>query len=165
MRRITYLGLGFALAIAGLAAAPQASSHRQTGENDPDLKEMRDYRLSLDNIQKYVAAFKAMAGDPTATCLKNNPPGNAKTLAAGDKIIAGCGRATADIKGAGLKPHEFMVMSGALLGDLMAVGMKKQGAIKEYPAEISPENAAFLEKNYDKVNALLAPLMGGHESH
>ena len=51
-------------------------------------------------------------------------------------------------------------MTGALLSDVMAVGMKKGRTIKAYPATISPENAAFLEQNYDKIQALLAPLMG-----
>lgn len=161
MKRIAYVGLALVLASAWLAAAaPQAPSPRRTAENDPDLKEMRDYRLSMDNIQKYVAAYKALASDPSASCLNDHPPGNAKTLAEGDKIIASCGRAASDISGVGLKPHDFLVMTGALLGDLMAVGMKKEGTIKAYPATISPENAAFLEQNYDKIQALLAPLMG-----
>ena len=160
MKRIACVGLAVVLASAWLVAGPRQAAKR-TAESDPDLIEMRDYRLSMDNIQKYVAAYKALAGDPSASCLKNNPPGNAKTLAEGDKIIATCGRAAADISGAGLKPHDFLVMTGALLGDLMAVGMKKQGTIKAYPETISPENAAFLEQNYEKIQVLLAPLMGG----
>ena len=158
-------GLALALIFAGIAiaGAQQTGRRAKTAENDPDLKEMRDYRLSMDNIQKYVTAFKALSSDPTATCLKDNPPGNAKTLAEGDKIIANCGHAAADIRGAGLKPHEFMVMTGALLGDVMTVQMKKQGTIKSYPDTISPENAAFLEQNYDKVQAVLGPLMSGSE--
>jgi hypothetical protein len=162
LKRSGFLGLILAVASATLAAAtPQARAQRATPDNDPDMKEMRDYRLSLDNIQKYIAAYKALASDPTAVCFKNNPPGNAKTLAEGDKIIAGCGKAAADISGAGLKPHDFLVMTGALIGDVMAVGMKKQGTIKQYPPTISPENAAFLEQNYDKIQVMLAPLMGG----
>ena len=41
----------------------------------------------------------------------------------------------------------------------MFVGMKKAGNIKEYPSSISPENAAFIEQNYDKLQGMLAPLM------
>lgn len=159
MTRIAGLALALAFAGAAFAGAQQPGHHAKTAGNDPDLKEMRDFRLSMDNIQKYVAAFKALSNDPTATCLKDNPPGNAKTLAEGAKIIANCGHAAADIRGAGLKSHDFNVMTGALLGDVMAVQMKKQGAIKSYPDTISPENAAFLEQNYDKVRTLLAPLM------
>jgi hypothetical protein len=158
MMRIARLTLALAFAGACIAGAQQAGRHAKAADNDPDLKEMRDYRLSMDKIQKYVAAFKALSNDPTAACLKDNPPGNAKTLAEGDKIIANCGHAAADIRSAGLKPHEFLVMSGALLGDIMTVQMKKEGTIKTYPDTISPENAAFLEQNFDKVQALLAPL-------
>jgi hypothetical protein len=37
----------------------------------------------------------------------------------------------------------------------MVVGMKKQGAIKAYPPNlITPENATFVEQNYDKLAEL-----------
>jgi uncharacterized membrane protein YukC len=51
------------------------------------------------------------------------------------------------------------VISLALLNDVMIVGMKKQGLIKEYPSDaITAENAAFVEQNYDKLQQALAPL-------
>jgi hypothetical protein len=56
-------------------------------------------------------------------------------------------------------------MSVSLIGGTMAVGMKKQGAIAEYPATLSPQNAAFLEQNFDRLQALLAPYVeeGGED--
>jgi hypothetical protein len=43
----------------------------------------------------------------------------------------------------------------ALLNDMMMVGMKMQGAIKEYPPNsVTPENAAFVQQNFDKLKAL-----------
>ncbi len=157
MKTFAFLAMMLAAAVT---AAPQGARAKRTADNDPDLKEMRDYRLSMDKIQKYVAAYKAVVKDPTATCLKDNSPGDAKTLAEGEKRIASCGRAGADIESAGLKPREFLVLTGALIGDVMLVGMKKQGQIKEYPPAISPENAAFVEQNYDKIQAVLAPMTG-----
>jgi len=65
----------------------------------------------------------------------------------------------ADINAAAIKPREFLIVTGALIGDFMAVGMKKSGTIKEYPASISPENAAFVEQNYDKLQSMLTPVM------
>lgn len=145
------------LATAGMVAAQS----RAKKADSPDLKEIRDYRLNLDVVQRFAQAFKTINGDATAKkCFDNGAPGNAPTLDAGEKLIAACPPAIADLKSAGMKPREFLVVTGALLGGFMAVGMKKSGAIKEYPDSISPENAAFVEQNYDKLQKILAPVMG-----
>jgi len=149
--------------IAGivLAASAGAAQSRAKRADSPDVKEMRDYRLNMDVIQRYTQAFKSASNDPGAKkCFENNPPGNAPSLDAGEKLINACPAAVASLNSAGIKPREFLVITGALIGDFMAVGMKKSGAIKEYPASISPENAAFIEKNYDKLQTMLSPLMG-----
>ena len=36
---------------------------------------------------------------------------------------------------------------------------KREGTIKEYPPSVLPENTALLEQNYDKVKAMLDPIM------
>jgi hypothetical protein len=147
-----------AMVLAGGCATAQPRAKKA---DSPDVKEMRDYRLNMDAIQKYINSFKAISKDPAAKkCFDNSAPGNAPTLDAGEKIIDACPPAVADLKAAGLKPREFLIITGALIGDVMAAGMKKSGTIKEYPASISPENAAFVEQNYDKLQAMLAPLMG-----
>jgi hypothetical protein len=38
-------------------------------------------------------------------------------------------------------------------------GMKKAGQTPKYPDFISPENAAFFEKNADTLEPMLQPLM------
>ncbi len=58
---------------------------------------------------------------------------------AGEKIINAC-------RPAGIKPREFLIVTA--------------GDIKEYPSSIPPENAAFVEKNYDKLQTMPAPLSG-----
>jgi len=144
-----------------LAAGGAAAQSRAKKADSPDVKEMRDYRLNMDAIQRYINSLKAIAKDPAAKkCFDDNAPGNAPTLDAGEKILNSCPPAVADLKAAGIKPREFLIVTGALIGDVMAVGMKKSGAIKEYPASISPENAAFVEQNYDKLQSMLAPIMG-----
>ena len=46
-------------------------------------------------------------------------------------------------------------MTLAFMNDVMPVGMKKQGSIKTYPPNtITPENAMFVEQNYDKLMEL-----------
>jgi hypothetical protein len=149
--------LGGMLLAAGLAA-PQSHAGKA---DSPDLKEIRDYRLNMDVIQRYVAAFKKMSTDPAAKkCLDNNTSGNAQTLDASEKNLNTCPAAIADIKAAGMKPREFLIVTGALIGDVMAVSMKKSGTIKQYPDTLSPENAVFIEQNYDKIQAMMAPLGG-----
>lgn len=148
----------FTAALAITAALAGAQSRSKLADT-PDMKEIRDYRLSLDVIQRYVTAVTKASADPGAKkCLENSPPGNAPTLDAGEKILNSCPAAVAIIRSAGIKPREFLLITGALIGDVMAVGMKKQGAIKQYPASISPENAAFVEQNYDKIQAMIKPL-------
>jgi hypothetical protein len=144
-----------------LAAGGAAAQSRTKKADGPDLKEIRDYRLNMDVIQRYVNFFKAVTKDPAAKkCFDTDAPGNAPTLDAGEKILNSCPPAVADLKAAGIKPREFLIVTAALIGDFMAVGMKKTGTIKEYPASVSPENAAFVEQNYDKIQSMLAPLMG-----
>ena len=147
----------FAILLVGLSATAQSRAKK----DDPDVKEIRDYRLSMDVIERYIRAVKSGMADPAAKkCFDNNPPGNAPSLDAGEKIINACPAAVADLKTAGVKPREFLIVTAGLIGDVMAVGMKKAGTIKEYPASISPENAAFVEQNYDKLQGMLAPLSG-----
>lgn len=154
-RNVSLLGALLLVACGATAQSPA----RKT--DTPDLKEIRDYRLNMDVIQKYIRAVKTGTNDPAAKkCFENKSPGNAPTIDAGEKIINTCPAAVADLAAAGLKPREFIVITGALIGDFMAVSMKKNGAIKEYPATISPENAAFIEQNYDKIQAMLTPLTG-----
>lgn len=129
---------------------------------DPDLKEMRDYRLNLDVVQRFVRAADAIGKDPVAKkCFEHNSPGNAPSLDAGEKLMKDCPASISILSSTNLKPREFLIITAAIIGDVMAVGMKRSGTIKEYPETVSPENAAFVEQNYDKLQTLLAPVMGG----
>jgi len=149
------------LTLLALAAAAVASPQARKRANDPDMREIRDYRLSLDKIQHYIDASKAMQKDPAAAaCFKDKPPGNQATIDLGQKQIEGCPAAVADLKAAGLTPREFLVLTGSLIGSVFAMEMKRQGTIKQYPDSVSPENAAFLDQNYEKIKAMVAPLMG-----
>jgi len=111
-------------------------------------------------LEQANSATKVSADPGAKKCFENNAPGNAPTLDAGEKIINACPAAVADLKAAGIKPREFLIITGALIGDGMAVGMKKSGTIKQYPPSVSPENAAFVEQNFDKIQAIIKPLNG-----
>jgi len=154
VRYSTWMG---ALLLSAVAAPAQSKK-----ADTPDLKEIRDYRLNMDVIQRYLQVFKTINSDAAAKkCFENSAAGNAPSLDAGEKLINACPPAIADLKSAGVKPREFLVVTAALIGDFMAVGMKKNGSIKQYPDSISPENAAFVEQNFDKLQKMLAPMMAG----
>ena len=130
----------------------------QGAKNAADMKEIRDYRLSMDNIQKYLNAFKILNADAAAKKCGDTSNNSAKTLDDSEKALKTCSAAVADLAQAGVKPREFVVMTGALMGDFSLVSMKKAGQIKDYPPSISPENAAFLEQNFDKLQAMMSSM-------
>jgi hypothetical protein len=154
-RSVTLFG---AIVFGALGAGAQTRAKKA---DSPDVKEIRDFRLNMDIVQKYIRSFQIASTDPAAKkCFDKNPPGNAPTLDDGEKLMNACPAALADLKTAGIKPREFLVVTAALIGDFMAVGLKKSGTIKEYPDSISAENAAFVEQNFDKLQSMLAPLTG-----
>jgi hypothetical protein len=159
MREMTFHRC-FVLLSAMAVAAGLMTAQPPKKADSPDLKEIREYRLNLDVVQRFAQSFKTINADGAAKkCFENDAPGNAPSLDAGEKLIMACPPAVADLKKAGLKPREFLIVTASLLGGFMAVGMKKSGTIKEYPDSISPENAAFIEQNYDKLQKVLAPVM------
>lgn len=162
------LGLLLCLTSGAAARAPQknsAAQEAQTRRNGPpqgpsaaDTKEYRDFRLTMDNVNKYVAASKAIV-----KLMHDNPEleqqlesqSDATTIDAAVKTTEKYPEVTGAIKNAGLSTRDFVVMGGTLTGAEMAVGMKKQGQIKDYPPAVSPENIAFVEQNWDKLNAMM----------
>jgi hypothetical protein len=153
------LGLTASALPAGPAGADQTGQARQTpAGDDPDTKEYRNFRLSMDNVNKYVAASKALVKlthDNPALERQLESQSDATTIEAAVKTTEKYPEVTAAIKNAGLSTRDFVVMSGTLMGAEMAVGMKKQGQIKAYPPSVSPENIVFVEQNWDKLNAMM----------
>src|SRR5579862_637131 len=73
-----------------IGAMGATAQSRAKKADDPDTKEIRDYRLNMDVVQKYIRAFNIATGDAAAKkCFDNNPPGNAPTLDAGEKRRVG----------------------------------------------------------------------------
>lgn len=145
------------LVVGGMLAAVGAFA-QSGGQGSADMKEIRDYRLTMDNIQRYLNAFKVINNDAAAKKCGDTAKNDAKTLNDSEKALKSCAAAIADLDKAGIKPREFLVMTGALMNDFMTVGMKKAGQIKQYPPSISPENAAFIEQNYDKLQAMMSAM-------
>jgi hypothetical protein len=137
--------------------APQAG---KSNDNDPDVVEIRHYRLTLDKVEKAVNATeefnKIVASDPALKKRVDASDDQDKTIDEKARSFeTKFPEAMAVLHRQGLSAREYVVVSLALLNDMLVVGMKKQGSIKEYPANmITSENAAFVEQNYDKLTAL-----------
>jgi hypothetical protein len=144
-------------AAAALMAIPQVG---KPAGGDPDAPEIYKYRLTMDKIQKAAAATdainKLLAGNPDLKKQMDNEDQNGQTIVQRAKLIdTKYPQVAAVIHSNGLTTREYVVVFQAFISDVMMVGMKKEGVIKEYPPNsVSPENAAFLEQNFDKLKDL-----------
>jgi multidrug efflux pump subunit AcrB len=62
------------------------------------------------------------------------------------------------IRSAGLTTREYSLVTLSFFNAMFAHGMKKAGTIKEIPADILPENIAFIQSNEAELNSLFAQL-------
>ena len=139
---------------------PAFQARAQMPADNPDLPEVRNYVLTMDKIEKLAASFDAInklrASNPAlkarmdAANYSNLPiDQQAKNVDASFPEVA------ALIHTNGLTTREFILVASAFLNDITYVGMKKQGAIQAYPPNsITPENAAFVEANWDKLQQI-----------
>ena len=62
------------------------------------------------------------------------------------------------IRSAGLTTREYSLLTLSFFNAMFAHGMKKAGTIKELPADILPENVAFIQANEAELNQIFAEL-------
>jgi hypothetical protein len=185
VRRFTELTGGLVTCIvlvcAALIAAPAAGPGRQAASSSPasgsqasagtagqsgapsdaDANEYKNYRLNMNNVTQYVTATKAilkvMNDDPEVKKQLESQR-DVPTIDEAVKTTEKFPAVTAAIETTGLTTRDYVVISGTLMGVTMAVGMKRQGQIKAYPTTVLPENVAFVEKNYEKLNSMMKAL-------
>ncbi len=141
--------------------ASSASGSQSSGPSEADANEYKNYRLSMDNVTKYVTAtkgiLKLMNDNPTLKKQLESQR-DVPTIDGAVKTTEKYPEVTAAIESAGLTTRDYVVISGTLTGSIMAVDMKKQGQIKTYPTTLLPENVMFVEKNYDKLKSMMKTL-------
>jgi hypothetical protein len=156
-----------ALFVCGNTTVRAARTPRQASA---EQKEVTNFRLSTDKLNKYEAAVKAynklVAANPTLKKQMDAESGanDHNTVAGSVAVIEKHPLVVNAIEGAGLSTRGYVVMTYALINTDMAVGMKKKGMIKEYPASVSPANAAFVEQNYSRINALMSSMGSSDDS-
>lgn len=171
-------GVVLSLAAAAMAVAQQAPSQRaedspsrsqaradgdsrNSAPSEADSNEYKNYRLNMNNVTQYVTATKAILkvmNDNPSLKKELESQRDVPTIDEAVKTTEKYPEVTAAIESSGLTTRDYVVISGTLTGVTMAVGMKKQGQIKAYPTTILPENVAFVEKNYDKLNTMMKTL-------
>ena len=141
---------------AALHAAAQGPA---AADNNPDLIEARRYVLTMDKIEKLAATMDAInkltASDAALKSKMDADNGSKPIDQRAKDIDTNFPQVAAIIHAHGLTTREFMVATIAFINDVTFVGMKKQGMIKDYPPNsVTPQNAAFVEANFDKLQQI-----------
>jgi N-acetylglucosamine-6-phosphate deacetylase len=142
----------------GVAAAAQTQDDKASAE--AEKKEVKNFGLTTDKLDKYDAAVKAVhrvqKDNPTLKKQMDDDDSRnpSNTIAGSVATIEKYPQIAKAIKDAGLSPHDFVVMTYTLINSAAAVQMKKAGTIKEYPDSVLPENAAFVDKNYERIKKI-----------
>jgi hypothetical protein len=146
-----------------------ASAQSITGDSDPDMVEVRSYPLSLDKVQKLADAIDALsqleATNPALKAKMDAEPNDDQTI--DQKVYtldAKFPQAADVVHQNGLTSRDYIMVSLACLNDVAFVAMKRQGSLQAYPpGSITPQNAAFVEANYNKLQQLSQKMSGSPE--
>jgi len=157
-----------AIAMLAVAAALSAGqSNSAANQQVADVKEVHDYQLTMDKLNRFENAAKAvkkiLAENASAQQKLDSDSQNsagpnsfAQSAAAIDKQP----QLTAAIKASGFTTHEYIVITYALMASESYVDMKKSNPNTPMPAYVSPANAAFAEANFARIQALGPTLSG-----
>ncbi len=155
------------LAVLALAATLHTAAAQAARDNNPDLIEVRKYTLTMPKIENLAAATdainKMVAADPSLKQKMDAEPDTNKTLDQKVRNIdTNFPQVAAVLHSHGLTTREYLLVTLAFINDVTFVGMKKQGMIKDYPPNsVTPENAAFVEANFDKLQQMSQKLSQG----
>lgn len=164
MRVREILSVFTGVAMVTLATVPLSAQGGST--DNPDVKEVRSYVLTLAKAQQAATAMQSInqliAANPSLNAAMDqsaDTTGKETITQQAQTIDSKYPQISAVIHSNGLQTREFIVLTGAMINDVGFVGMKKQGMISSYPPNsITPENAALIEANWDAFQALAAKM-------
>ena len=132
----------------------------QLNFGDADLRELSQYKLTMERVSSLTAALKALnrlaQTDPIA--LKNFLATEEKTIGASVKRIESDMVVAGALKSAGVTAREYVVGSIALAQAYNVVELKKMGASYSGQLKIPDENVAFVELHPDEIAAVMAEI-------
>lgn len=145
------------LIAAGLLSGIAAAQTRSRGTDESGQKELYNYVLTMDKIQRISGATRALEA-LARQHPELNDMNSAKTLDATVQNFQRYPDAVAVVKKFGMEPREYIVGVMTVMQAGMAVGFKKSGTYKEYPPDIlklvSKANLEFVEQHWDEVQKL-----------
>ncbi len=146
-----------AAVLAGLAVAGGAAAQGGNAADTAGQKELYNYVLTMDKIQKLGHATKALE-DLSKKHPEYSGISGSKTLDEMDHKMGALPDVVSALAADGLKPREYAVGMMALVQAAMAVGFKKSGTYKDYPPDmlklVSKANLAFVEQHWDQIQSL-----------
>jgi hypothetical protein len=135
-----------------------ASTQQASAAEDKDDREVAAFRLNMDKVNRFATASKGLVQYRKEHKDSDDSDQDSQTL---DAMVSKMNAHPALVKiiqDARMTPREYALTTLTLVTTGIAVSMKKQGVLKEYPASVSRENAAFIEQNYAKIESLLKGL-------
>jgi hypothetical protein len=148
-----------------LAAA--SSSTTKGGAADKDVKEISNYKLTMDAVRKFAQASKTMKqvekkhSDDDQDDEDSDDSENSQSLADTEAKLASVPEARKAIEGAGLSVHEYVVITFALLQSAIAQYALEQGADPAkiaHDAGIHPANVTFYKEHKAEIDGLNAEM-------
>ena len=147
-----------------------SQDEKTSAQLEAEKNEVKNFVLTSDKLDKYADAVKAIRkvqkddpalkkqmDDDNSKNPSNSISGSVATIEKYPPVVNA-------LKSVGLSPRDFFVMTYTLINSAAAVHMKKVGAIKEYPDSVLPDNAAFVEKNYDRISKIFNSASDSTES-
>jgi len=137
----------------------KSSSSRPLSRDDPDMQAMRNYKLSMDKLDRWAVSNRAVAvyikAHPEVKKPGATDIGDAKTFSEMER------RARAEAPGyvkalesSGLSFREWWLVMGSLMPAYVAAQYERPGMP---PAkDVLPENIAFVKANKQKITDLFA---------
>jgi hypothetical protein len=145
--------------LAGALLTAGAMAQTKSAAEEADQKEIYNYTLNMDKIQRFGATMAALQD------LEKKHP-DAKEDKGGetiDEIVKKFQKypdAVAVMEKNGFTPREFAICTMSIIQTGMAVGFKKNGTYKEYPPEmlklVSRNNLDFAEQHWDEIQKITA---------
>lgn len=127
--------------------------------SDADQKELYNYTLSMDKIQKIADATKGLEALQKQHPEIKGEGGDAQNIDDTVRKLQKYPEAVAVLSKNGLSPREYTVGVMAAIQAAMAVGLKKSGAYKDYPPDmlklVSKANLDFTEQHWDEFQKLM----------
>ena len=182
--RTVHSALGAALVSAALLAcggdaatedmpAGEAAPSSVSGSGDADLSEIRDYELSMGDVEKWGEANHALqrlaeANPELATALESDDENGAdQSLDGIAQRIESVPQAREVIEDAGLNAREYAVITFALFQAGMAQYAVEQGQDLEQVArdmQVNADNIRFMQEHREEIERLRTDWESGPEN-